>query len=165
MSIPRAFLAVYLLLVVLTLHGCWLTDRVPPAEVAKLEEILRKREADVAGLREVAAGLRNLANATGHSESIAAAGAAERALAFAEKALPEIRAQIAQLKEAGGPRWELLLAGAWPFIGPLIRTIPGVGGVAGPVADVLWAGWRTKRQKEQDDAMAAAAHRQAGNSG
>lgn len=127
------------------LSGCvvgeWLTRDVDKEQVQKAKNeadtLVTVAQAQVALLKKQADEAAAVAKATGDANAAKAVEVLNRALAATQKGLDQARdvsakAQVAlDSMPAGGQRWQVGLALAWPFALPLLTKIPMVGPLIG----------------------------------
>jgi outer membrane murein-binding lipoprotein Lpp len=117
--------------------------------VAQVRENINKTKQTVETLQAAADVLSKTAETSHDPAAIKAAAAALSALDIAKAELPELEAQLKELKDAD-PAWQKLLIAGWPVILAALKFIPGVGTAVGPVAELAWAMLATKEQKLAD---------------
>jgi hypothetical protein len=120
--------------------------------VADVRAQVEQAKVTITTLAEAAAQLNALAESSGDKRVIEMAAAASQALAIAQTQLPEMEAQLAQLEDSA-PGWKVALAALWPLLMTGVRMVPGIGGIAAPIANALWAITATKKQKLADQGL------------
>jgi hypothetical protein len=159
---------------VLFLSGCVMDRPVDladaKAKVQTLEEALdasRTQLDHITGLLEQA---KAVAAQTGSEAAKQVVTQLEHAAAVASASIPQLQEAVGNAKrtvtdlEAGGgsaPLWYVLAGFAVQYVPKLATLIPGVGPAFGPIATLiangLWSVASTKRQREEEERLAAEA--------
>ncbi len=120
-------------------------------DVNAVREKIDEQKQTVRTLADAATALQQLAEKTNDPQYIAAAAAAQKALSFAQDKIPEMECELAKLKN-GAPWWNVAIAVAWPFVTPLLKLIPGPGGmIATAIGELAYRMNATRAKKDEDD--------------
>lgn len=121
------------------------------SDVAEVRAQINRTKLALVDLNDSAQKLQAVAESKGSKAAIDAAAAAQKALEIAKEELPKLEERLGSIED-GTPWWKIAATALWPLALTLLRTAPGIGGIAAPVAEVLWALTATKKQKEADKA-------------